>query len=76
MLAGVNATLLIILGLCIVGFFFLIGMVARLYRKAGPHEALVVYGYRKEMPDQDRSRYGHLAGGRKLSETVAGTDVV
>src|SRR5260370_24658644 len=48
MLGGLS-TLWIIVGLSIVGLLFLMGMVARLYRKAGPHEALVVYGYRKEM---------------------------
>src|SRR5258708_19239367 len=33
-------------GLGIVGFMCLMGMIARLFRKAGPHEALVVYGFR------------------------------
>ncbi|HYX68771.1 MAG TPA: flotillin family protein, partial [Terriglobales bacterium] len=28
------------------GVFALAGMLARLYRKAGPHEALIVYGFR------------------------------
>src|SRR5262245_28218392 len=36
-------------GLGVVALMFLMGMFARLYRKAGPHEALVVYGYRKDM---------------------------
>src|SRR6202521_5568267 len=31
-------------GLIVVAFMCLVGMFARLYRKAGPHEALVVYG--------------------------------
>jgi len=35
----------IIVGLCLMALFFLMGMMARLYRKAGPHEALIVYGF-------------------------------
>jgi len=37
---------LIIAGLMIVAVLFLMAMFAQLYRKAGPHEALVVYGFR------------------------------
>src|SRR6204780_4519062 len=33
-------------GLMLLALIFLISMLARLYRKAGPHEALVVYGFR------------------------------
>jgi flotillin len=36
----------IIAGLMIVTVLFLMAMFAQLYRKAGPHEALVVYGFR------------------------------
>ncbi|HYL12403.1 MAG TPA: SPFH domain-containing protein [Terriglobales bacterium] len=36
----------IIVGLAVLAVMFLISMLARLYRKAGPHEALVVYGFR------------------------------
>ena len=32
--------------LMVLAILFLMGMFARLYRKAGPHEALVVYGFR------------------------------
>src|SRR5947207_3142875 len=42
-----TATIWIIVGLSVVAFMCLIAMVARLFRKAGPHEALVVYGFRK-----------------------------
>src|SRR5262245_15269289 len=49
MVEGASTTVWIIVGLAIAGLMFLLAMVARLYRKAGPHEALVVYGYRKEM---------------------------
>jgi flotillin len=36
----------IIAGLSIMAILFLVGTLARLYRKAGPHEALIVYGFR------------------------------
>src|SRR6201995_2132827 len=36
----------VIPGLAVVALFLLMGMFARLYRKAGPNEALVVYGLR------------------------------
>src|ERR1700747_2091212 len=35
----------IIIGLGVMVIFFLTSMLARLYRKAGPHEALIVYGF-------------------------------
>ncbi len=38
--------ILVIAGLMICALLFLMTMFARLYRKAGPHEALVVYGFR------------------------------
>jgi flotillin len=37
----------VVAGLAILAIFFLMGTLARLYRKAGPHEALVVYGMRR-----------------------------
>jgi flotillin len=36
----------IIIGICVLAILFLMSTLARLYRKAGPHEALVVYGFR------------------------------
>src|SRR5579862_2309849 len=36
----------IIVGLMVLAFMLLMGILARMYRKAGPHEALVVYGFR------------------------------
>jgi flotillin len=38
--------ILVIAGLMALTILFLISVFARLYRKAGPHEALVVYGFR------------------------------
>ncbi len=40
------ASIWVIVGLSIMALLFLMGMLARLYRKAGPHEALIVYGFR------------------------------
>ncbi|HEY6349191.1 MAG TPA: SPFH domain-containing protein [Candidatus Angelobacter sp.] len=40
------ATVWIIVGLSVVAVMALLGMFARLFRKAGPHEALIVYGFR------------------------------
>src|SRR5437588_3693959 len=36
----------LIAGLMVLTVLFLMAMFARLYRKAGPHEALIVYGFR------------------------------
>src|SRR5215467_118454 len=36
----------IVAALIVMAILFLISAMARLYRKAGPHEALVVYGFR------------------------------
>ena len=36
----------IIVGLAVLAMLFLMSILARLYRKAGPHEALIVYGFR------------------------------
>src|SRR5499433_1905039 len=41
-----NTTALVIAGLMVLAIVLIIAMLARLYRKAGPHEALVVYGFR------------------------------
>jgi flotillin len=37
----------IIAGLSVVAVLLLMGLVARMYRKAGPNEAIIVYGFRK-----------------------------
>src|SRR5580704_19684493 len=36
----------VIVGLMLLALLFLMSMFARLFRKAGPHEALIVYGFR------------------------------
>src|ERR1044071_8110673 len=43
---GVSPGMAIIVGLMVVVIIFLTSILATLYRKAGPHEALVVYGFR------------------------------
>src|SRR5881397_1464145 len=43
---GIPMEYLIIAGLAVLALLLLMSVLARLYRKAGPHEALVVYGFR------------------------------
>src|ERR1700694_2543924 len=40
-----NESVLIIAGLMVLAIVLLMSMLAKLYRKAGPHEALIVYGF-------------------------------
>ncbi len=46
MVGGIALEIWIIAGLAVMALLFLMSGLARLYRKAGPHEALVVYGFR------------------------------
>src|SRR6202140_3923482 len=46
MFLGIPTEILVVAGLMVLAILFLLSMMARLYRKAGPHEALVVYGFR------------------------------
>jgi flotillin len=41
-----NDTTLVIAGLMVLAVLFIMAMFAKLFRKAGPHEALIVYGFR------------------------------
>jgi len=43
---GVAVEIWVIAGVIVLTTLFLMSMLARLYRKAGPHQALVVYGFR------------------------------
>src|ERR1700723_3078805 len=43
---GMSIEVWVIVGLMVLALMFLMSMLAKLYRKAGPHEALVVYGFR------------------------------
>jgi len=38
--------MVLVIGLGVLALIFILGLLARMYRKAGPHEALVVYGFR------------------------------
>src|SRR6202050_5218927 len=46
MYLGIAIEILVSAGLMVLVILFLMSMLARLYRKAGPHEALIVYGFR------------------------------
>jgi flotillin len=41
-----SSSVWVIAGLTVLGLLFILGTIARMYRKAGPHEALIVYGFR------------------------------
>jgi len=43
---GLSTGVWVLIGLMLVALMLLLSMLAQLYRKAGPHEALVVYGFR------------------------------
>ncbi|OLE74007.1 MAG: flotillin [Acidobacteria bacterium 13_1_20CM_2_57_8] len=43
---SVTGSVWVIAGLMVLAILFLMSVLAKLYRKAGPHEALVVYGFR------------------------------
>jgi flotillin len=46
MLFGMSTGIWVVVGLGVLVIMFLFSFLARLYRKAGPHEALIVYGFR------------------------------
>jgi flotillin len=41
-----TSTVIVVVGLSVLAFIFLMGMLAKMFRKAGPNEALIVYGFR------------------------------
>ena len=43
---GIPMEIWVIAGLSVLAVLLVMSMLARLYRKAGPHEALIVYGFR------------------------------
>ena len=43
---GLAIEVWVVVGLMVLAVMLLMSMLAKLYRKAGPHEALVVYGFR------------------------------
>ena len=48
MLFGLSIEVWVVIGLGVLLLLFLLNGAARLYRKAGPHEALIVYGFRNK----------------------------
>jgi len=48
MLFGLSIEIWVVIGLGVLLLLFLLNGAARLYRKAGPHEALIVYGFRNK----------------------------
>ncbi|MGA2350531.1 MAG: SPFH domain-containing protein [Terracidiphilus sp.] len=42
---GMNGAVVIIVGLGILALIFILGVITSMYRKAGPNEALIVYGF-------------------------------
>src|SRR5439155_22843780 len=43
---GISAGMSVVVALMVIVIIFLTSVLATMYRKAGPHEALVVYGFR------------------------------
>jgi flotillin len=39
-------TVVVVVGLCVLALILLLGMIAKMFRKAGPNEAIIVYGFR------------------------------
>src|SRR6202451_4297208 len=39
-------TVVVVVGLCVLALILLLGMIAKMSRKAGPNEAIIVYGFR------------------------------
>src|SRR5271163_606798 len=41
-----TSTVIVVVGLSLLAFILLMGMIAKMFRKAGPNEAIIVYGFR------------------------------
>jgi flotillin len=39
-------TIVLVVGICVLVLIFIFGVIAKMYRKAGPNEALIVYGFK------------------------------
>ena len=62
-------------GLAVLGLFLIMGVLAKLFRKAGPHEALIIYGLRGTRIVK-RRRHDHLSNDRAMPRAVPGADVL
>ena len=60
---GITTSIGVTVGLMGLTVILLTSILASLYRKAGPHEALIVYGFRGTR-DRQGARHGHLSDGR------------
>ena len=67
-----NSVYFIIVGLAAAATLLLFTMLAKMFRKAGPNEALIVYGFRG--PRVIGPWHGDFPDGGKLAAAVAGTD--
>jgi len=65
----------VIVGLSVLAIMFTMSVLARLYRKAGPHEALIIYGFGGTTRRQG-TRRDRLPDGASLPRAFARTDVV
>ena len=65
----------VIAALMVLALLFLMMMFAKLFRKAGPHEAIIVYGFRGTRVVKGRGTVIFPDGG-ELPRAVAGADVV
>ena len=65
----------VIAALMILALMFLMMMFAKLFRKAGPHEAIIVYGFRGTRVVKGRGTVIFPDGGKR-PRAVARTDVV
>ena len=65
-----NEYIIIIVGMCVLLLIVVLGMAARMYRKAGPNEALIVYGFRGPRVITGHW-HGHFPHGGKLPRAFA-----
>jgi flotillin len=70
-------TIIVIAALAVLALMFVIGMFARLFRKAGPHQALIVYGFRGPRVIKGRGTFvlPMLENSRDLSLELMSFDV-
>ena len=60
-------TVVVVVGLSVLAVILLLAMIAKMFRKAGPNEAII---------GREGSRHGDLSHGGKQPPAFAGTDVV
>src|SRR6202171_438546 len=77
LLNGISSGVFVVAALMALVILFLLSMMARLYRKAGPHEALVVYGFRgtRVVKGHGTVIFPMIEGCRELSLELMSFDV-